>query len=97
MVSWKDLTSPEIRSVWTKLPYAKDNRVNLSMFKNPFALQGTELRSGDDLIMLWKPEEDDYNKYGDIHGRCDLDQPNAIYVVLSRALDHSHIKVVNLL
>ena len=97
MVSWKELTSPEIRSVWTKFPYAKDNRVNLSMFRIPFALQGTELCPNDDFIMLWRPEEDDYNKYGDIHGLCDLDQPNAIYAVLSRALDHSQIKVVILL
>jgi hypothetical protein len=51
MISWKELTSPEIRSMWSKLPYAKDNRVNLSMFRTPFALQGTELRPGDDLIM----------------------------------------------
>jgi hypothetical protein len=97
MVSWKELMSPEIRSVWPKFPYAKDNKVNLSMFRTPFALQGTELRPGDDLIMLWKPEDEEDNHFGDIHGWCDEDQPNAIYVVLSRALEHSQIKVVNLL
>jgi hypothetical protein len=97
MVSWKELMSPEIRSVWPKFPYAKDNRVNLSMFRTPFALQGTELRPGDDLIMLWRPEDDGDDKFGDIHGWNDSEQPNAIYVVLSRALDHSQVKVVNLL
>ena len=97
MVSWKELMSPEIRSVWPKFPYAKDNRVNLSMFRTPFALQGTEVRPGDDLIMLWRPEDDGDDKFGDIHGWNDSEQPNAIYVVLSRALDHSQVKVVNLL
>jgi hypothetical protein len=97
MVSWKELMSPEIRSLWPKFPYAKDNKVNLSMFRTPFALQGTELRPGDDLIMLWKPEDEEDTHFGDIHGWCDEDQPNAIYVVLSRALEHSQIRVVNLL
>jgi len=89
--------SPEIRSVWTKFPYAEDNRVNLSMFRTPFALQGTELRPGDDLIMLWRSEDEGDDKFGDIHGWDDSDQPTAIYVGLSRALDHSQVKVVNLL
>ena len=67
------------------------------MFRTTFALQGTELRPGGDLIMLWKPEDEEDHHFGDIHGWCDPDKPNAIYVVLSRSLEHSQIKVVNLL
>jgi hypothetical protein len=69
MVSWKELISPEIRDVWPKLPYAKDKWVIISMFRAPFALQGTELHPGDDLIILWKPEDDDdRDVFNDIHG-----------------------------
>ena len=100
MVSWRELKSPQVREVWTDFPYHKKNRVNLSMFRTPFALQGTELLPGDDLIMLWKLDEPDDREdvmFKDVHGWLDPDQPNAVYVVLSRALDHTQIKVINLL
>jgi hypothetical protein len=73
MSSWKELMSPEIRALWPKFPYAKDNRVNLSMFRTPFALRGTELRPNDDLIMLWTPESEDDNMFGNVHGWSDPD------------------------
>ena len=98
MVSWKELRSPEVCAIWPKFPYHKENRVNLSMFRTPFALQGTELRPGDDLIMLWnRDDKDEADMFKNVHGWHDPDQPNAIYVVLSRALDHTQIKVVHLL
>ena len=58
MVSWKELMSPKTCAVWPKFHHAKDNRINLSMFRTPFILQGTELRPGSDLIMMWRPEDD---------------------------------------
>jgi hypothetical protein len=100
MVPWRELKSPDVREVWTKFPYHKESRVNLSMFRTPFALQGTELRPEDDLIMLRKIEESidgEDATFGDVDGWLDPDQPNAVYVVLSRALDHAQIRVINLL
>ncbi len=69
------------------------------MFRTPFALQGTELRPDDDLIMLWMAEDDDADETVTVnaHGWLDKDQPNAVYVVLSRALDHRQIKMVTIL
>jgi hypothetical protein len=89
MVSWKELNNPEVRAVWKTFPYQKLSCINLSMFRTPFALQGTELRLEDDIITLWRGEEQD-------NGWSDDDQPNAVYVVLSRALYHKQIMMVDL-
>ncbi len=59
MISWRELRSPGVRPLWPNFPYHKENRVKLSMFRTPFALQGTELCPGDALIMLWKRDDED--------------------------------------
>ena len=90
--------SLEVRAIWPDFPHHKDNIVNLSMFRTPFALQGTELRPDDDLIMLWLAGDGDESDISrNVHGWLDPDKPNVIYVVLSRALEHTQIKVVALL
>ena len=89
MVSWKELMHPEVRSLWPSFPYEKDSAVNLSMFRTPFALQGTELAPEDNMIMLW--EGNDVN-----NGWSDEEQPNAVYVVLSRVIHHTQITMVDL-
>ena len=89
MVSWKELRDPEVQALWKTFPYQKLSCINLSMFRTPFALQGTELRHEDDIITLWQGEEQD-------NGWSDDDQPNAVYVVLSRALHHKQVTMVDL-